>query len=147
MLQIRARVESEPTAPSAHQLRVTLATNEREQHLRVEPRPDGRGLATNGAELLCAALATCFCNDVYREAASRGITVERVEVEVCSTFGGVGEPARAISYRARVAAHASEAEIRALVEHTDTVAEVQNTLRRGMAVPLEAIEVESLTAR
>jgi hypothetical protein len=34
---------------------------------------DGGGSSANGGELLCLALATCYCNDVYREAKKRGI--------------------------------------------------------------------------
>ena len=144
MLDIRARVESDAMAPPDRAIRVTLSTNGREHPLTTEARPDGRGLATNGGELLCLALATCFLNDVHREAAGRGITVRRVAVEVRSRFGAPGEPSSAISYRARVAAEATEAEIRSLLAETDRVAEIQNTLRRGMPIVLEATEVESV---
>jgi organic hydroperoxide reductase OsmC/OhrA len=44
------------------------------------------GSSINGGELLFAALATCFCNDLYREAAQRGINVQDVDVEVTETF-------------------------------------------------------------
>jgi organic hydroperoxide reductase OsmC/OhrA len=61
----------------------------------------------NGGELLTAALETCYCNDIYREAAKKKIDIESVEVEAeCET-------ARAVSYRARVKARASEDDIRA----------------------------------
>ena len=142
MAEIRARVECEPTAPRSDQLRVTVATGEREHRLHIQQKPDGRGLETNGGELLCLALATCFCNDVYREAAHRSIVVERVEVQVNATFAEPGEPATSLSYHARVSAQAPEGEIRALVEHTDRVSEVQNTLRRGFSVALTGVEVE-----
>jgi organic hydroperoxide reductase OsmC/OhrA len=143
MAEIRARVECEPTAPRSEQLRVTVATEQHEHRLHIQQKPDGRGLETNGGELLCLALATCFCNDVYREAALRSIVVDRVEVQVNATFGEPGEAAKALSYHARVAAQAPEGEIRALVEHTDRVSEVQNTLRRGFSVSLTGVEVES----
>jgi uncharacterized OsmC-like protein len=35
---------------------------------------------------LFLALATCYCNDIYREAAKRNIKVDSVEVEVEGTF-------------------------------------------------------------
>jgi uncharacterized OsmC-like protein len=79
--------------------------------------------------LLFLALATCYCNDIYREAGKRGIAVEQVEVNVEGEFGAEGEPARNVTYRAKVVAQASESEIRDLIRHTDTVAEIQNTLR------------------
>jgi organic hydroperoxide reductase OsmC/OhrA len=141
LLDIRAHIVSDPTADSEAPLQIRLSTNERGTELHLAPKPDGRGSATNGGELLCLALATCFCNDIYREAAARGIAIARVEVEVQSTFGGPGEPARSLAYRTRVEGHASADELRALVAHTDRVAEVQNTLRAGFAVRLEAVEV------
>ena len=90
---------------------------------------------------LFLALATCYCNDIYREAAKRGFKVEHVEVEVEGEFGAEGEPARNVSYRAKVTAQASEAQIRELMSQTDRVAEIQNTLRLGTPVILSGIEV------
>lgn len=120
---------------------VTVATGDTEHALVIAPKPTGQGSRTNGGELLFLALATCYCNDLYREAGLRGITVDEVEVEVAGEFGAPGEPARNVTYRARVTARASEAEIRALITHTDGVAEVQNTLRAGVAVTLTELEV------
>ena len=79
--------------------------------------------------MLFLALATCYFNDIYREAAKRNIRVERVEVEVSGDFGAEGEPAKNVAYRAKLHAHGKEADIRVMMEHTDTVAEIQNTLR------------------
>jgi uncharacterized OsmC-like protein len=90
--------------------------------------------------LLFLALATCYCNDIYREAAKRGLRVESVEVEVEGDFGAEGEPAQNVTYRAKVAAQASEGEIRELMSHTDRVAEIQNTLRVGTPVTLSDID-------
>lgn len=122
--------------------KVTLRTNDNEHALDIPPRPTGFGSSANGGELLFLALASCYCNDIYREAAKRNIQVERVEVEVDGEFGGEGEPARNITYRARVAAKASEEQIRELMTFTDSVAEIQNTLRLGMSVKL--LEVEAI---
>jgi uncharacterized OsmC-like protein len=85
---------------------------------------------------LFAALATCFCNDLYREAAKRGIDVQDVKVEVTGTFGDPGEPARDINYRVQVSADAPQAAIDDLIRATDSVTEIQNTLRAGCAVRL-----------
>lgn len=120
--------------------KVTLRTNDNEHTLDVPPRPTGFGSSANGGELLFLALASCYCNDIYREAAKRNIQVERVEVEVDGEFGGEGEPARNVTYRARVAARASEEQIRELMLFTDGVAEIQNTLRLGISVKLSQIE-------
>jgi len=120
--------------------KVTLRTNDNEHTLDIPPRPTGFGSSANGGELLFLALASCYCNDIYREAAKRNIQVERVEVGVDGEFGGEGEPARNVTYRARVAARASKEQIRELMIFTDSVAEIQNTLRLGMSVTLSQIE-------
>jgi organic hydroperoxide reductase OsmC/OhrA len=98
----------------------------------------------NGGELLFVALATCYCNDIYREAAKRGIEVTNVAVEVAGEFAAEGAAASNISYRAKVMARAPEDQIRALMTHTDSVAEIQNTVRAGVAVELRQIEALSV---
>jgi uncharacterized OsmC-like protein len=125
---------------SQWQHQVTLRTNETVHSLTIPSRSTGFGSSANGGELLFLALATCYCNDIYREAGKRGIKVTQVEVEVEGEFGAEGEPARNVSYRAKVTAQASEAEIQALMRHTDQVAEIQNTLRAGAPVTLSAVE-------
>jgi uncharacterized OsmC-like protein len=99
----------------------------------------------NGGELLFLALASCYCNDLYREARRMDIPVESVEVEVQGEFGGPGEPARNVTYRARVTAHASQADINQLVQQTDRMAEIQNTLRLGTPVELTKVEIVPVT--
>jgi organic hydroperoxide reductase OsmC/OhrA len=118
----------------------TLTTNGNAHSLTIPPRASGYGSSASGGELLFLALATCFCNDLYREAAKCGLMVERVEVEVDGQFGADGEPATHVTYRAKVVAQASESEIQELIEQTDALAEVQNTLRVPIAVTLDYIE-------
>jgi len=113
---------------------VALKTDGREQSLAIAPRPDGYGSSVNGGELLFLALATCYCNDLYREARKRTIEIARVQVEVSGEFGGEGEPARGIVYHATVDSKAPPHEVIELMRHTDTVAEIQNTLRRSTPV-------------
>ena len=120
---------------------VTLRTNESVRSIDISSKASGYGSSVNGGELLFLALATCYCNDIYREAAKKGIKVSRVEVEVSGDFGLEGAPVKNVTYLARVAADASEAEVRELMEHTDQVSEVQNSLRQGTPVTLSAIEV------
>lgn len=56
----------------------------------------------------------------------------------------MGEPARNVTYQATVEAHASEAEIKALMRHTDDVSEIQNSLRVGTPVRLTHVTARSL---
>ncbi|KAB2862800.1 MAG: OsmC family protein [Anaerolineae bacterium] len=120
---------------------VMLTTNQTEHGLVIPPKSSGSGSSANGGELLFLALATCYCNDIYREAAKQQIIVQRVEVKVSGEFGDApGSVAQNVTYCATVEAQASEEAILALMHHTDTVAEIQNTLRQGMSVTLiEAI--------
>lgn len=128
-----ATVESE-----FKQHRVTLATAGNSHPLEIAPRNSGFGSSANGGELLCLALATCYCNDIYREAAKRSIEVLGVEVQATAEFGEEGSPASRLSYSVSVRAKAAESAIRDLIAHTDKVAEVQNTLRLGLPVVLES---------
>jgi organic hydroperoxide reductase OsmC/OhrA len=134
-MHIRAQVHNREG-----QHEVLLTTNDRSHSITIPPRPSGFGSSANGGELLFLALATCYCNDLYREAEKQKIQVLGVEVTVEGEFGGPGEPAQNVVYRARVTASAAEEEIRALMQHTDRVAEIQNTLRAATAVSLAQVE-------
>ncbi|MGH2547983.1 MAG: OsmC family protein, partial [Thermomicrobiales bacterium] len=123
----------------------TIGTNGNQNSVDIASRDSGYGSSVNGGELLFLALATCYCNDIYREAAKRGIAVQQVEVSVDGEFGAEGEPARSVSYSARVIANATEAEIEDLMRHTDTVSEIQNTLRASTPVILRSTEAHSIS--
>src|SRR6266536_6226652 len=115
--------------PNNHQ--ITLKIGEKEQSISIAPKPTG-GSSISGGELLFLALATCYCNDIYREAAKRNIKVESVEVEVDGDFEAEGGPASNVVYRAKIKASGSDEELHELLKHTDTVAEIQNTVRAGI---------------
>ena len=117
-------------------IRSRSRSGDKEQSLAIAPKPTG-GSSVSGGELLFLALATCYCNDIYREAAQRDIKVESVEVEVTGDFEAEGKPASNIVYRAKIKANASNDEIHELMNHTDAVAEIQNTVRAGIPVKLE----------
>jgi organic hydroperoxide reductase OsmC/OhrA len=123
---------------------VSVETNDVRQTVAIAPKASGFGSAVNGGELLFLALATCYCNDLYREAAKRRIEVERVEVTVEGDFGAEGEAAKNITYHAKVAAKASAEEIESLIRDTDKVAEIQNTLRSPIEVNLRSVEAVSV---
>ncbi len=130
---------------SKGQQRVALKTNDVAHSLDIPPKPSGYGSSANGGELLFLALATCYCNDIYREAARRGITVESVEIEAEGEFAADGEAARNVRYRAKISGRAGEKELLDLMRHTDRVAEIQNTLRSGTKVELEQAEAIPLS--
>ena len=130
-MKFSARIQND-----AGQHHVTLKVGEKEQSLPITPKASG-GSSITGGELLFLALATCFCNDTYREAARWNIKVESVEVEVEGDFEAEGKPASNIVYRAKINADASEERIHELMLHVDSVAEIQNTLRFGTPVKLE----------
>jgi organic hydroperoxide reductase OsmC/OhrA len=124
---------------------VTVATENHRQPVVIPPKPEGRGSSVNGGELLFLALATCYCNDLYREARRRSIEIETIEVEVSGEFNGEGNGAESIEYRARVSAPAAQEAILELMHYTDTVAEIQNTLRNSPPVVLAQCEARDTT--
>ncbi|MGA2504982.1 MAG: OsmC family protein [Anaerolineales bacterium] len=130
-MKITARVQNHE-----NDHRVVLNTNGKTHLLSIAPKSTGFGSSVNGGELLFLALATCYCNDLYREAAKIGIEINGVEVEVEGEFGADGEPARNITYRAKITSPANEETIRALLHQTDRMAEIQNTLRIGAPITL-----------
>lgn len=131
-MRITATVRNQPG-----QHAVELRTGEQPaQTLSVAAHASGQGSAVNGGQFLMLALATCYCNDLYREAKRLGIAIDAVEVEAEAEFPGIGLAAMDIRYRATVRSPASEAEIERLLLETDAVAEVHNTLRGGTAVTL-----------
>lgn len=116
---------------------VTVKTNDTTQGITLPAKATGFGSSINGGELLMLSLAVCFCNDLYREAKKRKLVLNSVEVIVSGEFGAEGEPGRNFQYKAIVASDADEKEIQALIRHTDTVAEIHNTLRQGLKVSLQ----------
>jgi uncharacterized OsmC-like protein len=69
---------------------VSVRTGEGTQSLVVPSRSSGKGSAVNGGEFLMLALATCYCNDLYREAERLNVPVEGVVVEATADFPGIG---------------------------------------------------------
>ncbi|GAB2801496.1 hypothetical protein GCM10027275_54570 [Rhabdobacter roseus] len=116
---------------------ISVATEGRQKTLVVPAKDNGFGSSVNGGELLFLSLAICFCNDVYREANKSKLNITSVEVTVSGEFGKEGEPASHIVYTVRVQSPTlSDQEITDLIAHVDTIAEVHNTLRKGVAVTL-----------
>lgn len=57
---------------------IEVSTNQILKEINIPGKPQGYGSPVNGGELLFLALATCYCNDVYREAAKRNMKVDAV---------------------------------------------------------------------
>ena len=95
----------------------------------------GRGLGFSGGQLLYAAIAGCSSNDLYREAATMGITLNAVEVLVDGDFPARGSASTAITVDLDVRGDAPEAQLRALADEVIRIAEIPRTIRE--ASPIE----------
>lgn len=121
---------------SFNQHEAEVQTDGAAKQISIKAKATGYGSSINGGELLLLSLATCFCNDIYREAAKRDIVIDGVEVEVTGEFGAEGEPGFNFQYKAKVTSDAPQQQIDALIAHTDQVAEIHNTLRKGLNITL-----------
>jgi uncharacterized OsmC-like protein len=120
---------------------VIVSTGDHKKKLIIPSKPLGKGSSVSGGELLFLALATCFCNDIYREAARREMEINAVEVIVRGEFGKEGEPATSITCEAKVEAPFSTyEEVASLLKKVDEVAEVHRTLRNGTGISLRIPE-------
>lgn len=130
-MEISAKVRN---SSATHE--VTVSTAGVVRSLDIPAKTEGSGSSVNGGEFLMLALATCYCNDLYREAKRMNIAIDAVEIEASARFDGVGLAACDIRYRASVQSSASAAEIERLIRETDAVAEIHNTVRAGVPVTL-----------
>ena len=126
---------------TSDQHRVVVTTNGAEKILAIEPKATSRGSSVNGGELLLAALATCVCNDLFREAAKREIHIENVDVVAAAVFRAEGASADHVEYQVTLSGAADDSVLRDLVRTTDTVAEIQNTVRVAIPVALSRVTV------
>jgi len=128
-MEISAHIHSQGSA-----LEASVRSADATRTLAIPAKREGRGSAVNGGELLMAALATCYCNDLYREAARLGIAIDGCEVTATAAFDGIGQGATRISYSARVDSAASIEQIELLLAETDRLAEIHYTIRCGCPV-------------
>ena len=98
----------------------------------------GLGLGFNGGELLLLAIGGCYSNDIFREGAKRGIHPRSVQVTVSADWGGDPVRAQNVGFSVTVEADDAEQEILDLIRHTDSVAEIPNSLRMGTEVKMVA---------
>ncbi len=130
-MKITAEVRSDN-----HQHSVVVKSGDSNQELQVPVHTNGQGSSINGGEFLFVALATCFCNDLYREANKRNLTIHTVEVQAAGEFSAEGEAGYNLVYSAKVTGDAPDRVLKELIVHTDQVAEIHNTLRQGVTVSL-----------
>lgn len=130
-MNITAIIDSSRNKHKTH-----VETNGVGQALSIAPKSTGFGSSVNGGELLVLSLATCFCNDLYREATKRNISLTSVHVECNATFGAEGEPGSNFTYKVKVESDAPKEAINELIQHTDQMAEIHNTLRKGTTITI-----------
>ena len=103
----------------------------------------GGGRGFSGGELLYLAVAGCVSNDLFREARAAGIARRRVRVRVAGAFAGEPAVSGEVRYEVDVAGDAPAAQLRALVERVDAIAEIPNSLRQGTPVRLARTTVDT----
>lgn len=59
-----------------------------------------------------------------------------MEVECTSESGSEGEPGSNFKYKVNIDSDAPKSEIEDLIQYTDKVAEIHNTLRSGLSITL-----------
>jgi len=129
---------------SEGKLDVVMKVGDMVNTIQIPPKRSGYGSSISGGEVLFLAIATCYCNDLYREGRKLGIKVDGVEIDVDGEFGDPGDPAWDVKCRIKVIAQASEDEIHRLVEHTDSIAEIPKSIRNGTSISLaEVVTVSS----
>ena len=101
----------------------------------------GRGLGFNGGHLFYLSIAACISNDLYRDAASRGIALRRVAVTVDGDFEGRGSVSTPIDVDLEAAGDGPADDLQALLDEVDRIAEIPDTIRQGTEVRLRTRKV------
>ena len=90
--------------------------------------------AFTGGHLLHVAAAGCVLNDLYREAAARGIRLDGVRVDADGDFDTEQWTSTGIEYTVRLDSPADETTLAELVGAVDAVAEIPRAMRAGIQV-------------
>ena len=99
-----------------------------------------------GGHLLHLAVAGCVYNDLWREAAMRGIELTHVRVSADGSFGGEPCKSNGVTYQVHVEGNAPESELRALVSYVEGIAEIPSAIRLGAEVRMYGSAVTSAKA-
>ncbi|RPE12443.1 OsmC family peroxiredoxin [Chitinophaga lutea] len=105
------------------------------------PRAGGLGIGFSGEELFMMSIGASLCNDLYREAAIRGIELQHVEIIINGDWSGEPAQARNLRYDIKVQSNAPREATEELIKHTDHIAEIPHTLRAGTPVRLNMMEI------
>jgi uncharacterized OsmC-like protein len=87
-----------------------------------------------GAHLLHLAAAGCVLNDLYREAAARGIELKGARVTAAGGFDTMTWQSTGIGYCVQISSDAPAGDPADLLEAVDEVAEIPRAIRAGAAV-------------
>ena len=98
----------------------------------------GGGLGFSGGQLLYMAIAACWSNDLYREAATMGIELHGVEITVDGDFPARGSGSTSISVDVTVRSPAPEERIRELIAEVERVAEIPRAIRDATPIEVHA---------
>ncbi len=104
----------------------------------------GGGLGFNGGQLFYLSIAACWSNDLYREAATMGIVLDRVEITVDGDFPARGSGSTPITLDLVVRSSAPEDRVRELIAEVERVAEIPRAIREGPPIEVRTT-VESIT--
>jgi uncharacterized OsmC-like protein len=89
----------------------------------------GGGLGFSGGQLFYLSIAACISNDLYREAATKGIRLDRVAVTVDGDFPARGAPSTPIVVEVEVRGEADPEVLAEVLDEVDRVAEIPNSIR------------------
>jgi organic hydroperoxide reductase OsmC/OhrA len=98
----------------------------------------GGGLGFNGGQLFYLSIAACWSNDLYREAATMGIELDRVELAVDGDFPARGSGSTPITIDLVVRSSAPEEKVRALIAEVERIAEIPRAIREGPPIEVRA---------
>lgn len=111
-----------------------------------EPQRDGGGDAgAMPTELLCAALASCFCLALAFAGGKRGLELPGLSVVVRSSRAG--RELRYGSFDVEARAEVRDEELAALIEPARRLCWVSNTLARGVQLSYRYTAVDARTQR
>jgi putative redox protein len=91
----------------------------------------GGGSGFSGGQLLYMAIAACWSNDLYREAATMGIGLDGVEITVDGDFPARGAGSTPITLEVVVKSSAPGERVRELIAEVERIAEIPRAIREG----------------